>query len=122
LDIDEKFTGEIGLQSFTPEDEQISFILFVISCSTCFGADQMKIKSVCPQAACWSAALIVCCASAFGLELLCEGLEGLRSESDFVELLKSLRIVDGVQCFADSLRTRTMTDFQGSLYSCPKGE
>jgi hypothetical protein len=82
----------------------------------------VQIKSVCPQAARWSSALIVCCAGAFGLELLCEGLKRFGTDGAFKELLKSLWIFDGVQCFADSLRTRTMPDFQGSLYSCPKGE
>ena len=66
-------------------------------------------------------ALIVCSAGGFGLELLCEGLERFGAESDFVELLKSLRISDGVQCLTDPRRTRPMPDFQGSLYSRPEG-
>ena len=66
-------------------------------------------------------ALIVCSAVAFGLELLCEGLERVRAESGFVELLKSSWIVDGVQCLTDPRRTRPMPDFQGSLYSRPEG-
>jgi hypothetical protein len=70
---------------------------------------------------CRLAALILCSAGGFGLELLREGLERFGAESDFVELLKSLRISDGVQCFTDSLRTRSMPDFQGSLYSRPEG-
>ena len=70
---------------------------------------------------CRLAALILCSAGGFGLELLCEGLERFGAESDFVELLKSLRISDGVQCLTDPRRTRPMPDFQGSLYSRPEG-
>ena len=66
-------------------------------------------------------ALIVCSAGGCGSELLSESFERFRSESDFVELLKSLRISDGVQCLTDPRRTRPMPDFQGSLYSRPEG-
>ena len=66
-------------------------------------------------------ALILCSAGGFGLELLCEGLERFGAESDFVELLKSLRISDGVQCLTDSFWARPVNDFQVALYSRPEG-
>ncbi len=65
-------------------------------------------------------ALIVCSAGACGLKYLSEGLERFGAESDFVELLKSLRISDGVQCLTDPPRTKPMPYFQGSLYSRPE--
>jgi hypothetical protein len=64
---------------------------------------------------------IVCSVGAFGSELLCEGLERFRSKSGFEELLKSLWIVNRVQCLTDPRRTGPMPDLQGPLYSRPEG-
>ena len=70
---------------------------------------------------CRLSALILCSAAAFGLELLCEGLERFRADGAFKELLKSSWIVDDVQCLTDPRRTRPMPDLQGALYSRPEG-